>query len=130
MLHAPNLELIPPMESLPGGIPFAGGKGFIVDIPVDPKGVTGVYIDDTVGLTMDIEVSNNTMRLERAILLDIYMVVCPRHPSEPIPCEETTALAKLLAKAKLEETKTILGWDFRSQKDVSSSSREQIHGLD
>ena len=111
-LHAPNPELVPRAKMLDDGIPFAVGRKLIVDVPVNPKGVTDVYIDDTVGLTVDVEDSNNVMRLERALLLAIFTAARPKHPSEPIPREEMAALAKLLAEAGLEETKTILGWDF------------------
>ena len=71
-----------------------------------------MYIDDTIGLTVDVEDSNNVMRLKRALLLAIFTAARPKHPSEPIPSEEMAALAKFLAEAGLEETKTILGWDF------------------
>ena len=84
----------------------------IVDVPVNPCGVTDVYIDDTLGLAVDVEGSDNVMRLERAILLAIFTAAHPKHPSEPIPREEMAVLAKLLKEAGLEETKTILGWDF------------------
>ena len=62
ILPAPNPELVPLMETFPGDIPFAEGKDLIVNIPVDPKGVTYIYIDDTAGLVVDIEGSNNTTR--------------------------------------------------------------------
>jgi len=114
-LHAPNQELVPPAKFQGDEIPFAVGRKLIVEVPVNPRGTTDVYIDDTVGLTVDLEGSNNVKRLESAILLAIYTAARPKHSSEPIPREEMAALAKLLAEARLEETKTILGWvfDFR-----------------
>jgi len=114
-LHAPEPELVPPAEFLDDAIPFGKGKQLIVDVPVNPRGVTDVFIDDTIGLTVDIEGSNNIIRLERAILLAIHVAARPKHSAEPIPREEMAALNKLLAEAKLEETKIILGWifDFR-----------------
>ena len=114
-LHAPNPELVPAAEFLDDSIPFGVGKELIVDVPVNPRGVTDVYIDDTVGLTVDIEDSDNIIRLERALLLAIHAAARPKDASEPIPREEMAALNKLLAEARLEEVKTILGWvfDFR-----------------
>ena len=114
-LHAPEPELVPTAEFLDDLIPFGEGKQLIVDVPVDPRGVTDVYIDDTMGLTVDLDGSNNIMRLERALLLAIYIAARQKHGSEPIPREEMAALNKLPAEAKLEEIKTILGWifDFR-----------------
>ena len=58
-LHAPNPELVPPMETLADDIPYAVGRQLILDVPVYPKGVVDVYIDDTVGLTVDQPGSNN-----------------------------------------------------------------------
>ena len=59
--------------------------------------------------------TNNSMRLENAILLAIHVAARPIHPEEPIPREEMAALAELLAKAGLEKTNMILGlfFDFR-----------------
>ena len=71
-----------------------------------------VYIDDTIGLTVDLPGSDNVTRLERATLLAIHVVARQKHLSEPIPREEMAALAKLLAEAGAEEEKTILGWNF------------------
>ena len=74
-----------------------------------------VYIDDKIGLTVDIPGSDNDVRLERALLLAIHAAARPLHSDEPIPRENMAALGKLIAEAGLEETKVILGWffDFR-----------------
>ncbi|KAL7530514.1 LOW QUALITY PROTEIN: hypothetical protein ACHAXR_005024 [Thalassiosira sp. AJA248-18] len=103
------------MKLMDSSIPFAEAKDLIVDVPVDPRGTTDVYIDDTIGLTVDIPGTDNAKRLERAILLAIHVAAREKHPDEPIPREEMAALAKLIAEAGLEEAKTILGWifDFR-----------------
>ena len=111
-LHAPNSNLVPAPKLLDMSIPFGVGRELIVDVPANPRGIKDVYIDDTTGLTVDIENSNNVMRLERAILLAIYTAARPKHPTEPIPREEMASSSKLLAEAGLEETKTILGWEF------------------
>ena len=88
----------------------------IVDVPVDPRGTADVYIDDTIGLCVDIEGSDNAKRLENAILLAIHVAPRPVHKSEPIARDKMAALAKLLAEAGLDETKTILGWLFNFRK--------------
>ena len=54
-LYAPNHNLVPSKAILDSGIPFAEEKQLIVDIPVNPRGIVDVYIDDTVGLTVDLE---------------------------------------------------------------------------
>ena len=106
---------MPPKKLLDDNIPFAEGRDLIVDVPVDPRGIAEVYIDDTLGLTVDIAGTNNDSRLEKSILLAIHVVARPKHPSEPIPREEMAALAKLLAESRCEEVKIYLGWvlDFR-----------------
>jgi hypothetical protein len=71
-LHAPKPNLVPSAKFLDDSIPFGEGKELIVDVPVNPRGVTDVYIDDTVGLTVDLEDSDNIIRLERAPLLAIH----------------------------------------------------------
>ena len=111
----PNQELVPPKQLLDSSIPLAQARELIVDVPINPRGTADVYIDDTVGLAVDIEGSGNDTRLERAILLAIHATAREVHPSEPIPRSAMAALAKLLAEGRCEETKPILGWilDFR-----------------
>eukprot|EP00957_Ditylum_brightwellii_P084096 6393541-Ditylum_brightwellii.AAC.1 len=69
---------------------FAKGKELTVDVPVDPKGKVDVYIDDKAGLVVDIPDTNNTLRLERAILLAIHMAARPKCNGEKIPREQMT----------------------------------------
>ena len=71
-LHAPEPELVPTAEFLDDYIPFGEGKQLIVDVHVNPRGVTDIYTDDTLGLTINLEGVNNIMRLERVPLLAIY----------------------------------------------------------
>ena len=115
-LHAPNPELVPTEEFLDPEIPVKEGMELIVDIPVDARGFIDLYIDDTIGLTVDIPGSDNILRLKRAILLAIWATARPKDKNEPIPREEMAALNKLLAEAGPTETKMILGWlfDFRN----------------
>ena len=72
-LHAPNQEILPAVKMLPDDVPFCEGRELIVDIPVNPKGIAEVYINDTCGLTVEDKGSDNVTRLERAILLAIYV---------------------------------------------------------
>jgi hypothetical protein len=111
-LHAPNHELVPPKKLMDDNIPFAEGKPLIVDVPVDPKGKSDLYIDDLISLAVDIPGSDNVKRLERGNLLAIHATARPKHPSEPIPREEMAAENKLAAEARAEELKIILGWLF------------------
>ena len=119
-LHSPSQHLIPERVVLDDSIPFGEGKELIVDVPVDPRGTADVYIDDTIGLTVDLPESNNCERLEAAILLAIHTAARPKHPQEPIPREVMEALEKLIAEAGAEETKMILGWHFDFRRLVVS----------
>jgi hypothetical protein len=112
-LYAPNSDLVPKKKTLDDDIPFEEGRDLIVDLPIHPNGMVDLYIDDTIGLTVDLK--DNDKRMENAILLAIHAAARPKQNSEPIPREEMAALSKLLAEAGLEERKTILGWlfDFR-----------------
>ena len=114
-LHSPSQHLVPCKEILSDDIPFAQVDDLIVDVPFNDRGFVDDYIDDLIGLTVDIPGSNNADRLERAPLLAIHTLARPLHPNEPIPRHDMAALNKLRAEAKLEETKIILGWffDFR-----------------
>ena len=114
-LRAPGSELVPKKRILDDDVPFGVGKELIVNVPVDPKGIAEVYIDDTIALGVDMHDSDNSLRLENEILLAIHTAARPIHAEEPIPREEMAALTKFLAEAGLEETKMILGlfFDFR-----------------
>ena len=126
ILHAPIKDLVPPPKLIKDDVPFAEGRELIVDIPVNPRGTADVYIDDTIGLTVDIEESNNIQRLEQAILLAIHCAAREKSPDEPIPREEMAAIAKLIAEAGAEEVKTILGWVFNFR-DLTVSLPENKH---
>ena len=71
-------------------------------MPVDPRGMVDVYIDDIIGLTVNLPGYNHVTRLERATLLVIHVVAHQKHLSESIPREEMEALEKLLAEAGAE----------------------------
>ena len=114
-LRAPGSELVPKKRILDDDVPFGVGRELIVDVTVEPKGIADVYIDDKIALGVDLHKSDNSLRLENAILLAIHTAARPIHAEETIPREEMAALTKLLAEARLEEMKMILGlfFDFR-----------------
>ena len=112
LTHAPNSKLVPKKKVLSDDVPFCVGRQVIVNMPMDPRGTTDVYIDGTIGLCVDVGNSDNYSRLENAILLAIASAARPVHEAEPIPREEMESLAKLLAEADFEESKMILGLYF------------------
>ena len=111
-LVAPDQDLVPPPAFLPDDIPFAPGKELIVDVEVDKRGTHEMYLDDLIGLTIDLPHTNNRLHAERAPLLAIHTCARPVLTKEPIPRKTMAAKNKLTAKAGLTETKIILGWHW------------------
>jgi hypothetical protein len=84
----------------------------IVNIPINPRGMHDLYIDDIIGLTVDIPGTNHVACGQAATLFAIDTTARPNQPEEPIPCKSMDARDKLIAEAGPTETKIILGWDF------------------
>jgi hypothetical protein len=61
-LYDKNQHLVPPPEFFDDSIPLAKGLELIVNILVDPQGMTDVYIDDLVSLTVDVKEMDNLIR--------------------------------------------------------------------
>ncbi len=109
-MYSPDQHLVPEYTILPDNIPFAEGKELIVNIEIDDKGTHDMYLDNLVGLAIDIPGTDNIIRAERAPLLAIHTCARPVHADEPIPRLNMASLQKLKAEAALSEIKTILGW--------------------
>ena len=104
--------LVPQPKFLSDDEPFAKGKDLIVDILIDPRGKSDVYIDDTTSLCVDIEGLDNVKWLRQCSLLAINVASRGAHEEELIPRAEMAEKKKLLAETGPEEIKTILGWLF------------------
>jgi hypothetical protein len=50
-------------------VPFGEGKEFIIDVKVNSRGTHDIYIDDLVGLGLDLTKSDNLKRSKQAPLL-------------------------------------------------------------
>ena len=111
-LQAPDQELVPPPSFLPDDIPFCEGKELIVDVEINERGMHEMYLDDLIGLGIDLPGSDNKQRAERAPLLAIHTCARPLLPTEPTPRQTMAAKNKLAAEAALEEEKMILGWHW------------------
>ncbi len=57
-------EHVPPKELLPGNIPFGIGSDLIVDIPINTRGIINTYINDFIGLTVNIDDTNSATHLK------------------------------------------------------------------
>jgi hypothetical protein len=101
---------VPPKEVLPEDIPFGIGQDLIIDIPVNARGIVDVYIDNFIGLTIDVNNTNNATQLEQAPLLGLTVVSREVSPIKPLPRNGMDARAKLKAETGLTETKVILSW--------------------
>ncbi len=107
--YAPSQHLVPLINFMDAFIPFTEGADLIVDIPVDPRGIGDVDIDDLIQATVVIKSTDNAIRCKRATLLAIDTCTHPKHPNKPIPRKDKEAWNKLQAEAGLEEQKT--SWD-------------------
>jgi hypothetical protein len=101
---------VPPKEILFDNIPFGIGKDFIVDTPMDMRGIVIIYIDNFIGLIVDVEDSDNTTQFKQAPLLGLTAVSREISPLKPLPSNDMDAWAKLKAKTGLTEVKVIHGW--------------------
>ncbi len=115
-LSAPEAKWLPATQYDEADKPYGIGREVIVDVPINSFGKFDVYIDDTIGLTVDILGSQNAMRLENAALLTIHTTARPLAADEPIPKLNMVARSKLTAEGGLSKSKVILRWlfDFRS----------------
>ena len=107
---------VPPKETLDDDTPFGIRRDLIVDIPVDARGIVDLYIDDFIGLTVDLNNTDNSTRLEHAPLIGLTAVSQEVSPFEPLPRDDMDARNKLIAEMGLSESKIILGWllNFRT----------------
>jgi hypothetical protein len=108
--YAPYQHLVPPIDLIDEAVPFAEGAEQIVDIPVYPRGMGDVYIDNLIQTAVIIDGTNNAIRCKCATLHSIDACTRPKHLNKQIPREDMEACNKLKAEAGLEEWNSILGW--------------------
>jgi hypothetical protein len=111
-LQASVQQNTPPRQYLDGDVPIKRGRKLIVDMPIDPRGYADVYIDNTMGLPINLPGTTNAEHLEAVIPLAIKVAACPNNANKPIPCKKMVMEDKLKAEGGLAETKAILGWHF------------------
>jgi hypothetical protein len=101
---------VPPKELLPDDVPFGIRRDLIVEIPINARGTVDVYINNFIGLTVDLNETDNAIRLKQAPLLGLTAVSREVSPFKPLPRNDMDAQAKLKAETRLTKTKVILGW--------------------
>jgi hypothetical protein len=88
-LHAPNQENFPPPIFLPNNIPFKEGKELIVNVSINERGTQDIYINDLIGLGLDLPKCNNKKHLEAGPLLVIDVCLqpatCDQQQANPLP---------------------------------------------
>jgi hypothetical protein len=112
-LFDPISKLIEEQSHLSESIPFSQARDLMIEIPLNDLGFVDIYIDDSVGIAPDLK--DNPQRVNRAIPLAIKMFARPLDPNDPIPRVEIISLKKLQAEGRLEETKTVLGWEINTR---------------
>jgi hypothetical protein len=113
-LHAPNQDKFPEPQFFHDNTPFGKGRELIFKVKVNKFGIHDIYIDDLIGLSLDLPDSDNRKRFERAPLLAMDIYSRQPDPNEPIPHYKMAARKKLDAEGLLSKTKMILGglWNF------------------
>jgi hypothetical protein len=107
-LQSPAQHLVLNKIVLANDAPFGIGWDLIIDIPVNPRGIVDLYIDDFVGLSVDI--NNTAVHLEQAPLLVVGSTAREVSRVKPLPRNDMEARPKLIAEIGLTKQKTILGW--------------------
>jgi hypothetical protein len=95
-LQSPAQHLVPDKIVWANDTPFGIGRDLIVDIPANPRGTVELYINDFVGLTVDI--NNNAVRLKRAPLLAVGSAAQEVSEVEPLPRDDMEARQKLIQR--------------------------------
>jgi hypothetical protein len=105
-------ELIPVQERLEDETPFSQARPISVDIPVNDTGKANNYTDNMVPICLDIGSNAELCTDFAAISFDVL----GRHLEgfEPIAREVLLSLSKLLGEGRLQEVKTVLGWNLEN----------------
>jgi hypothetical protein len=113
-LCSPIQNKVPKVKPDTNDKPFVQALPLAISLDSNDMGKADVYIDDITSVVVDI--NNNVKRGEAAVLLAMHLIGRPFDPSDPIKRLDLASITKLIAEARLEETKILLGWklDMRS----------------
>ncbi len=98
---------------LPDTIPFHPAKRFAIDLPINDIGKVDIYIDDSIGIALD--ANDNSRRVSYSIPLAIHWISRAADSLDPIPRKDIISLKKLLAEGRMEEMKSVLGWEINTR---------------
>ena len=108
------IKNIPPAENMNNNIPFAKASELSVDIPIEDTGKFDVYIDDFIGIKVDI--ANNKSRLEVAPCTVIQKVSNNPTSENHIPRDNMIEIDKCIAEGAIGEERICIGWILNTRK--------------
>jgi hypothetical protein len=115
----PALDELDPLLSLSDSVSFHPAKNLAVFIPTNDKGKVDIYIDDTIGITPDLQ--DNTHRVSRVIPLAIHTLTRPLDSSDMIPRKDIISMKTFKAEGRMEEQKRpLVSSDMIPRKDIIS----------
>ena len=106
-------DFVPPDEELDESIPFGKAESLAIDLPQNDKGYFDVYIDDFLGITVDI--GNNKARLKAAPGTVIDAVSHRAKGSLGVKRENMIARDKCEAEGAIAERRICLGWKLNTR---------------
>ena len=112
-LHSPIQHKVPKTETITSNEPLATALPLSIEMDEKDTGKSDVYIDDITTVTVDI--GSNKERAEAAVLLAMHIIGRPFNQNDPIKRLDLVSLSKLIAEARLEETKILLGWKLNTR---------------
>jgi hypothetical protein len=114
-LHSSVQKETPTQQYLDDNILFAVGRELIIDVPINHRGYADIYINNTMGLAVNLPGTQNADKLEAAIPLTIKVPARQQDKNEPILHNPMVVRDKLKAKGGLPKMKIILGWHINFQ---------------
>ena len=100
-MKSPSQHLIPPPQHLPDHIPFKEALDLAVDIPVNDKGITDIYIDDLIPVCPDF--TDNVEWASAAVPLSLHIIGREVSSSEPIARDNLLSEEKVIAEGGMTE---------------------------
>ena len=106
-------NFVPPDEIMDDDVPFAKAESLAVPVPVKDKGAFDVFIDDFIGITVDI--GNNKERLKLAPGTVVHAVANVTDDITDVKRDNLIARDKCEAEGAIAEERICLGWDLHTR---------------
>jgi hypothetical protein len=105
--------MIGPKLPLEESILLHTAKLLAVNMPNHDKGYIDIYIDDSIAVAPDID--DYVTRVTYAVPLAIHAFVRPVDESNTLLRKDLISMKKYIAEGRMEEQKTVLGWNINSR---------------